>query len=623
MSLGDLVKKSVTGIDPDQGRNVVDIITFTESSWGLNFKLFPAQRVILKVHYGVPLDTKDKNVAVPEDWRLEKINMMTEAEYLRHLYDEGRSNIRTIVPGDERREMVLAIGRRSGKTTLSACIAAYETYKLLSKGDPQAYYGLPGSDMIRITSVATGRDQAGILYQGVSNHFRKCGIFKQYTANNTMSYAKFQTPKDIERFGLYEEDQKAKASIDVRFESCVAKSLRGAGNLVVILDEVAHFVDSGQSSADSVYSAIKPSLSAFSPKDPNDSRVPIGDVEGRMILISSPLGRQGLFYKLFQMGMRGGEVSADMLCIQAPTWEINPTVPKSEYMKQYLKDPNDFFTEYGAEFSDRTKGWIEEARDLEECIDPDLRPQTSGASRQPHFMGIDVGLKGDGSALAIGHLEQRPEAGPIIVVDVIEQIKAGEGKYKDNDRLEFDDVADWVKAHADRFYIAEGLFDQWAGIPFEQALAKRGVKGMRSKQLSQNLTSEIFKNFKDMMWDRRLVLYDWPISDGRDHCDYIEELLELQEEKVSKHITKVQAPQIEGKHDDRSDALVRMVWLATQRITQSKYIAKGRGVSRAAERSVGRRASNFRRLRETGSHESRQVSAQRQKQGGGWRRSRR
>jgi len=625
MSLGDLVKHAGGGINPDQGRKIVDIITFIESGWGLNFKLFPAQRVILKAHYGVPLDTKEKIVPVPDDWRLEDIEMMTEAAYLRHMYDEGRCNIRQVVAGDERREMVLSLGRRSGKTLISACIAAYETYKLLSKGDPQAYYGLPGSDMIQITSVATDKDQAGLLYQGVSNHFRQCGFFKTFTANNTMSYAKFQTPKDINRFGRYSEDPAAKASINVTFKSCVAKGLRGAGNLVVILDEVAHFVESGQSSADAVYGAIKPSLSAFSPKDPDDPRVPIGNVEARMILISSPMGRQGLFYKQFQMAMRGGEVAEDMLCIQAPTWEINPTVPKAEYMKQYLKDPTEFFTEYGAEFTDRTKGWIEDERDLIACIDPDRRPQTSGPTKVPHFVGIDVGLKGDGSAIAIGHIEQDPEMGPVVVVDLVDQIKAGEGKYAQQDRLEFDEVADWVKAHASRFYVAEGLFDQWAGIPFEQALMKRGVKGMKTKQLTPIINSEIFKTFKDMMWDRRVVLYDWPIADGETHCGYVTELLELQEERVSKHITKVQAPNIEGKHDDRSDALVRMIWLATQRITQPKYMSKGTGKGQGMARRAGTRSSNFKRLHRTGSHDSRRVDVQRARSAwrGAWSRSRR
>lgn len=499
--------------------------------------------------------------------------------------------------------MILSIGRRSGKTTLSACVAAYETYKLISKGDPQAYYGLPQSNMIQLISVATDKDQAGLLYQEVSGHFRNCSFFAPYTANNTMSYARFQTPKDVEKYGAYIDDPSAKATIKVTFRSCVAKGLRGAGNIVVILDEVAHFTDAGQSSADSVYNAVVPSTSAYSPKDPNDRRVPTGQVEARVILISSPLGRQGLFYKLFTMGMSGGSVGKNMLCIQAPTWEVNPTVPASEFEKNYLKDPAVFFTEYGGEFTDRTRGWIEREEDLVACINKDLRPLVRGIPRKPHFLGLDLGLVGDGTAIAVGHIEE----GGLIQTDFIDQIKAGEGKHKEKERLDFDDVADWINEVCKRFYIVEGIFDQWAGIPLEQALAKRGLAQMKAVQMTKNLTSQMFQNFKDMMWDKKLVLYDYPILQHEQHSAHIKELLELQARFQSKYITTVEAPNIEGKHDDLSDAIVRMVWVASNRLSKQPHLAGSGVASGLTIGGTGIPPSARRRLLQSGSHESRMV----------------
>ncbi|MFA6235073.1 MAG: hypothetical protein WC824_12945, partial [Bacteroidota bacterium] len=122
------------------GQKLVDIVEFCEAPWGLGMKLLPVQRIILKAHYGIALD--DITTFQLRDWRGNKMRTYTEKSYLRMLFDDKRCNIPDVIPGEERREMVLSVGRRSGKTFLAASIAAYETYKLLIKGCPQEYYGL-------------------------------------------------------------------------------------------------------------------------------------------------------------------------------------------------------------------------------------------------------------------------------------------------------------------------------------------------------------------------------------------------------------------------------------------------------------------------------------------------
>ena len=576
---------SVTG----GAREVVDIITFIESDWGLRIRLFPVQRVILKAHYGLALDDNPANRFTITDWKRENPRQYTEAEYLRHLYDEGRCNIKEVTPGHERRNLVLPIGRRSGKTMISACVAAYETYKLINKGNPQRYYGVAPSNPIRLISVATGKDQAGLLYEEVSHHFAKCSFFRRYTANNTMSYARFQTPHDIDEFGSYSENPQARASIKVLFAACNAKSLRGSGNVVIILDEVAHFLEVGGSSAEQVYEAVSPSNAAFTPKD-EFGQPSYGDdtqSEGRILMISSPLGKQGLFYNKFQQGMAGGDAGGNLLCVQAPTWEVNPTVPAAVFKEAYAYDPRMFYQEFGAEFSDRTLGWLEDENDLFACINKTHRAQSRGIPRTPYFVGFDLGLVKDASSIAITHIEP----GGRIILDYIGAIQAGVGEFANKDRLDFEEVAAWIHLLSRRFHFHKGIFDQWGAIPLEQALQKKGLSMFEGKLFTPKEKSEIWANLKSMMWDRiegkpRLVLYD--ISEREkaeylrreekppEHLPYIEEIRSLQATYKAQYIIDVAAPNTEGKHDDMADALARSVYLASLHLGKMKYIARSK-----------------------------------------------
>lgn len=593
--------------------DLVDPVTFAESPWGLNRPLFPVQRVIIKAHYGIALDDNPygldleqpvplghpkyeeityRNDAIPDDpengyykhrvvistdYKRTKQVVMTEAGYLRYLYEDGRSNIREVIPGEQRRELVLCLGRRSGKSELAALITAYETYKLIQKGCPQQYYGLPTGEKIMMAALATGKDQAKILFQKVSGYYRGCDYFSPYTANATQSYIKFQTPYDIERHGSFAANDKAMATLEITFKPTSGKAVRGFGYVVVVLDEMAFFPDAGEASAENVYTSIKPSQAAFSKKDPANPKNAIGEVEGRIICISSPKGRQGYFFQIFQEALTGGGPSGKgVLAIQAPTWEVNPSVAASELVKERYRNATVFDTEYGASFSDRTAGWLEPS-DLLDRVDPKARPKMRGQVRVPHFVGLDFGLATDATSIAIGHHDQDGK----LIVDLVERIMAGEGKYENVLRLDFEEVADWVLSFNSRFMFYKGMFDSWSGIIFEQALHKRGLKMLESSRITPQEESQMYQNFKNLLWGDKIVLYDYPrdesVPDG--HCPYIQELLELQAEYKSKTVTEVKAPNMPGKHDDMADALVRMSWIASQSLTnQASFGHKGRAV---------------------------------------------
>src|SRR5690606_6883380 len=111
--------------------NIFDILTYIESGWGLGVTLRPAQRAIVKLYYFLELDD-----FIPEEEHLKiKIRdflsgetkyVLSEKDYLTYLYNEGRCNIGE--QDHERKELLLSIGRRGGKSMLSSIFASYEIY---------------------------------------------------------------------------------------------------------------------------------------------------------------------------------------------------------------------------------------------------------------------------------------------------------------------------------------------------------------------------------------------------------------------------------------------------------------------------------------------------------------
>jgi len=222
------------------------------------------------------------------------------------------------------------------------------------------------------------------------------------------------------------------------------------------------------------------------------------------------------------------------------------------------------------------------------------RPKT------PHQMGIDVGLVGDGTAVAVTHVE-----GQNIVLDYHEVWYAGmdwreanphlHGQFSTDyakglgtvERLDFDEITEWVAKLCKRFLITKGLFDRWNGIPLEQNLHKRGLKQFSAEFFTRDMTSKIYQAAKMFIYDSRIVLYDYPIPEralegGVKHSPFITELLTLQAKQVSKNIVLVEAPQKRGAHDDVSDAFVRSVWLSIESLLNQKHAARGGGPYRPA-----------------------------------------
>jgi intein/homing endonuclease len=362
---------------------------------------------------------------------------------------------------------------------------------------------------------------------------------------------------------------------------------------------VAQGMTNHNSSAEQIYRAINPSIAQFSPKDPKNKHKAVGPSDGRAIMISSPDARDGFFYRHYQLSLSGGPASKNILMIQAPTWEVNPTLDKSYYEVEFSKDPKSFTTEHGAEFSDRVRGWIEDSNDLLECVNPELKPIIRGGPRELFWAGVDFGIVRDGTAIALVHFvngkielayhevwyagKNWNESNPHLTVPLTEYART----LKSVSRLDMSEISEWFRVLSTRFYIEKGIFDQWAGPIFEQELHKRGLKQFEMKNFSVSDSSHAYHMAKMCMFGRQLSIYNYPISTHivtdstmLKHSPLVSELLELQATSGGKNITIVEAPKVAGKHDDMSDAFVRGVMLAVE------YVKSHPGVLETSMRHI-------------------------------------
>ena len=483
----------------------------------------------------------------------------TEAEYLKYLYNEGRCNI-GYLDDKPRNELVLIIGRRGTKSTLATWVAAYETYKLLKVNHPQKYYKLLPDAEIHLTCIATSEDQANLLFRQILGYYAQSTYFHRYMNKPTNDRIHIRSRRELDKYG---ED--GRASIVVKSAACSARGVRGAGNLLVIMDEQAHFVDEKSQSNKSdkaVYDALTPSIAQFG-------------FDGKIINISSPLNKSGLLWDLHNQAMSGAE---QILMIQAPSWEINTTLSPQFLKGRYHQDPVTYDCEFGGNFSDRVKAWMPEEY-LRKVIVPELKQKKSGTPRVPHFVGLDIGLKEDGTAIAISHIEsvEDPDTGQMvdkIELDYVGQRAAGLPPYEDYDILDFDLVTNWIQEVCSRFHIYKGMLDQHNGALAAQHLAKKGMPMFDLVHHTRGFNSELFQNFMMLCIDRRLRLFNERPNATEDD-EVIEELLKLQVKQYSKNVISVEAPKVQGHHDDRADAIMRSIWLASEAMKTGAVTGKG------------------------------------------------
>ena len=305
-----------------------DIITFAESDKGLNMRLYPVQKVILKMFYGLPLDGKEKSVKLPNETNTETIGEFTEQEFLQYLIDTGRTNVVSYSEGYHPAELLLNVGRRGLKSGTEGVICGYELYRLMHKKNPQMFYGLPNDEEISMCSVSCNREMAL--------------TFKDMVLNDCIPFSWFGGRVASKRVGSF--TLKTDRDTDVRFvsDSYKSHSVYGCSNIVVVMDEAAFFKDGR-----SVYERLAPSLVRFTQKDADMK--PVGDGDGRIVMASTPFRKKGVFYEKYVESFSEPDRT---LMFDMYSTMLNPMID-SNFLKSVKKgNPQRFLNEFEAVFMD-------------------------------------------------------------------------------------------------------------------------------------------------------------------------------------------------------------------------------------------------------------------------------
>lgn len=353
-------------------------------------------------------------------------------------------------------ELIEVCGRKSAKTDRASAFVLFQVYRLLvipSKIRRQFFGFIKGKP---IFAVNVGPSEKEGLHVGF-------GTIKSLIDSSYLRRFK----KDEKRGEIRFPD-----NIVIHCQTSSARSVRGFGNIINLYDEMAHFIDThGNLSGDEIYYANNPNLKPL---------VPLA----RSIGISSPAGKQGIFWELFKKGnpVRVIQDTAEhgeepwRAVFQFKTWEMNPRLPlESPTMQQEFKrNPDNFRMEYGAEFCNVIDQAVPFARAV----------LCAGGSRENGFQNIgfsvtdkktlrivaaDPAYAKDAYAIAMGHLE-----GETVVIDLIKYFKP---KFIGSKKQEVDipEVEDYIRDLCKRFYVRYVVLDSYQSASTIKNFRKEGI----------------------------------------------------------------------------------------------------------------------------------------------------
>jgi hypothetical protein len=296
-------------------------------------------RVFLAVLFGLPLTEQQRTL------------------YAKHT---GRTDLPATAFG----EAYAIVGRRGGKSLVSALIATYAAAF-------RAYPTLQPGETALVMLLASDRAQAKILLRYINAFFDRIPVLSQMVAGRTA------------------ESIALKNGISIEVHTSDYRAVRGPTIVCCICDELAFWQTGDSASPDKeVLDAVRPAMSTI----PN----------AILLGASSPYARRGSLFEAHKTYF--GQAGAPVLVWQGATREMNPSVSRLVIAAAYVRDPASARAEYGAEFRSDISSFVP-VEALEACIVPG-RFELPRISGKQYFAFTDPsGGSSDSFTLAIAHAE--------------------------------------------------------------------------------------------------------------------------------------------------------------------------------------------------------------------------
>jgi phage terminase large subunit-like protein len=409
---------------------------------------------------------------------------------------------------------VWALGRRSGKSTMAALALLWDAL-LRPELDSRVR---PGQRRYSV-AVATNLRQAQIITRAALSVVERSPLLAELVESATETEIVFANGATIASF------------------PCTSRGGRGWPISCLVLDELAHHVDSeGNSAAESVWRALVPSTAQFGSA-------------ARVIASSTPFGSAGLFADMFERA-RNGELE-DAVARHGASAEVNPTLDVEFLERERARDPESFKSEYLAQFVGSGGAFLDPER-IDEAVAKrgELLPDFGILGYEPGWVaGIDPAFASDPFGLAI--VGRPPEQPGRLVLGLARAWRpSGRRARSFDERREFEDAVLAEVAEVCWRYRARVVTDQFAAQPIADYLRRRGLS-VEAVPMSATTKTEAFAALRARLNEGSLELYEEPTL--------LAELRRLRTKYRAGHAAVVN-PRVGGSHGDLAQALALSVW---------------------------------------------------------------